>query len=618
MRWVRVLSASAIGVVVVAAGLVLPPRSAGAAAPAMPDTTITRYEHDADAWVTFQQGAADGRAHLSGAAILDFGRPASDASGNPATLDFGGHLDPLSEVVSALERYIDGYRLYAPAGSKLVVLAGTNDSCGAGQPCGSGTCGCANEPPSYLAWGQAWGAAVTAVDDYATTTAPGYDVEVRAGGADDAEPGFDPGYTNTYETLAGYAEATARPMLDYGSLDGGPGASFWTAAQMYQVAYGFRPDAPFPEIYYPGMAGEWADLSHWAAVHASGSMTMSGVLTEYPRGYSPAQGYSSLLSALNQDYPDTHQAALDWSSNVGATPALADPAGLGRLAGADRVATAVAVSEAAFPTPGSARAAVLATSLSYPDALVGGPLAAAKDGPLLLTSPRRLDPATAAELARVTPKGSTVYLLGGVSALSEAVASQVAERGYPVVRLAGVDRYGTAVAVARALGDPPRVLLATGSDFPDALLAGVAAAEDHGAVLLSAGALPAPETSAYLLLHPGDRTYAIGVAAASAYPGATAVSGPDRYATAAAVAGRFFASAPGAGLASGSSFPDGLVAATLLVRQGWPLLLSPSGRLAAPVQAYLGSVPIRTLEAFGGTGALSQAAAFQARYVASR
>src|SRR5579884_3380589 len=122
MRVLRAMAAAGV-VAVMAAGVpvlsapLLP--AAGAATAPMPDTTVTRYEHNADPWVAFQQGASDGRAGLSGVAILDFGRPAADGTGAPATLDFGGGIDPLSALVTAAERYADGYRINAPAGSKI-------------------------------------------------------------------------------------------------------------------------------------------------------------------------------------------------------------------------------------------------------------------------------------------------------------------------------------------------------------------------------------------------------------------------------------------------------------------------------------------------------------------
>ena len=52
----------------------------------------------------------------------------------------------------------------------------------------------------------------------------------------------------------------------------------------------------------------------------------------------------------------------------------ATPANVQRVAGADRLATAIATSQDQFPTAGSASAVVLARSDTFPDALAGGPL----------------------------------------------------------------------------------------------------------------------------------------------------------------------------------------------------------------------------------------------------
>ena len=68
----------------------------------------------------------------------------------------------------------------------------------------------------------------------------------------------------------------------------------------------------------------------------------------------------------------------------GAAVPVVTGARVSRVAGTDRIATAVAVSQGSFPA-GNAGAVVLARADDYPDALVGGPLAAAKNAPLLLT-----------------------------------------------------------------------------------------------------------------------------------------------------------------------------------------------------------------------------------------
>jgi putative cell wall-binding protein len=290
------------------------------------------------------------------------------------------------------------------------------------------------------------------------------------------------------------------------------------------------------------------------------------------------------------------------------TLATVSNSAVGRLSGADRFATAIAISNAEFPTAGTAGAVVVARADDYPDALVGTALAAARTAPLLFASGGVLTPPTQAEIVRVLPAGRTVYLLGGTSAIPASVAATLSSLGYVVVRYAGADRYGTALAVADALGDPSTVLLATGTNFPDALAAGPAAASVGGVVLLTAGTVLPQSIAAYLTAHPG-KVYAIGGPAVIADPPATALVGTDRYATAAAVATKFFTSPTTIGLASGVTFADALAGGALLAHKGGPLLLSDPLVLPTPTSAYLtaNKATVTSSFIFGGSTAISSA-----------
>ena len=259
-----------------------------------------------------------------------------------------------------------------------------------------------------------------------------------------------------------------------------------------------------------------------------------------------------------------------------------------RLAGADRYATAAAVSRSSFPT-GGAGAVVLARGDAYPDALVGVPLAAARHAPLLLTHGTTLPPVTLTEIRRVLPAGGTVYVLGGTDVVPASIGTQLTGLGYQITRYAGADRFATAVAVADALGDPGTVLLASGLNFPDALAAGPAATAAHGVVLLTAGATLPPVTAAYLAAHPGTR-YAIGGPAAAADPTAQPLVGADRYATAATVAATFFPTPTTVGIATGLNFPDALAGAAQLATAGGPLLLTTTAVLPAATGSELTAV----------------------------
>ncbi len=295
-----------------------------------------------------------------------------------------------------------------------------------------------------------------------------------------------------------------------------------------------------------------------------------------------------------------------------------------RLSGADRYATAAAVSRSSFGA--GVPVAYIATGTSYPDALAGGPAAAKAGGPMLLTMRNELPSATASELARLRP--AKIVILGGTSAVSTAVANRLvpyATTGQ-VSRLAGTDRYATAARVSLASFSPgvPVAYVATGTSFPDALAGGVAAGRQKGPVLLvSRTAVPGATKAELDRLNPErivvlGGTSAISDAVASALRshttgGVTRISGADRYATAVEVS-KATTSTNGPRtvyLATGASFPDGLAGTPVAARSGGPLLIVPSGGLTDAVAAELRRLNPPRVVILGGPSVISSAVATQ-------
>lgn len=284
----------------------------------------------------------------------------------------------------------------------------------------------------------------------------------------------------------------------------------------------------------------------------------------------------------------TAAAASSPPTECGSTDA---PSGrVGRVAGAGRDATAILASTAAYPAAGSAGAVVLASDANFPDALTGGPLAAAKHGPLLLAPPSGLTEAVRNEITRVLDPGGTVYVLGGSLALQSTIDDGLRAGGYSVQRIAGQDRYETAVAVANARGGPASVIEVTGDGFADALAAAPAATAIDAALLLTDGSHQAGATARYVATHSGQR-FAVGGPAGAADPSATPVVGADRFATA-LEATRTFVTKPAAlAFATGAGFADALAGGSMAAGAGGGLLLVPScGALPADISSYLSSV----------------------------
>lgn len=285
------------------------------AAVGSPPPSRSIYETVASGPALYRQGRAAGGAGVQGAVILDFGRPAY-RSATYGTMDFSDRFVSLADMATAVENYVAGYFASAPAHTSLEVIVGTNNSCGTGQPCprsGTRSCGCRYEPASYYQWGRRFALAVAEASSWATDTRwrHGFTDYVQVVAGDDAEPGFDPGYRNTYALLSGYAAVgTGLTMVDFGDAAPGP----WTREQLYQVAYGLAPNVPFPEIYYPGQAAEWAALARYALVHHGKLMRFAGVLSQDPEGNTAGQAYSQLVAALR---PVTGQGSVRWASQIG-------------------------------------------------------------------------------------------------------------------------------------------------------------------------------------------------------------------------------------------------------------------------------------------------------------
>jgi len=306
VRFVAVLAAFVVAVVG------LGPIFAGALAP--PEPTTSYYEGSASTKMLFVQGKLAGEARQEGIVILDFGRPAYDGA-TFGTLAYSGRFIPLSGIVAGVQSYIRGYYRWAPSYTSLDVAIGTNNSCGTGQPCGSiPFCGCPDEPPSFFVWGQELALSVLGTGAWARTlrASNGYTDDVRVVAADDAEPAYDPGFINTYDLLAGYASTvggTFPAMVDYGSAE----SSFWTQAQLLQVAYGFAPDVPMPQIYYQDQAAQWGSLLRYAKARKRVLVRIFGVLTTGAGTNDPATAYADMLGAAAGV---TAQGQIPWLSTI--------------------------------------------------------------------------------------------------------------------------------------------------------------------------------------------------------------------------------------------------------------------------------------------------------------
>ena len=326
-----------------------------------------------------------------------------------------------------------------------------------------------------------------------------------------------------------------------------------------------------------------------------------------------------------------------------------------RVAGPDRIQTAVAISKERFRS-GESDYAVIASGYSFPDALSGSTLAGALQAPMLLTRATSLPGAVETELTRLGV--SEVYLLGGTGAVSSAVESRLNTLlgSSSVHRIAGTGRIQTAAAVAKEAdlitGVAKVAFVANGYTYPDALSASPMAAHNVAPILLTRqGTLANTTKQAIIDLGITDVVIVGGTGAVSEYvetqlrtllggsPHVKRIGGSTRYETSsefaiwatAATGGGPSVGTPGSpsalsaldydriGIASGQNYPDALAGGVFCGLGAAPVLLSPAATWSSYIHDYnpaeapnpsrtyysAGSLAILRSYVMGGEGALS-------------
>jgi len=183
-------------------------------------------------------------------------------------------------------------------------------------------------------------------------------------------------------------------------------------------------------------------------------------------------------------------------------------------------------------------------------------------------------------------------------------------------RLQGTDRYGTAAAISTASFAPPveAVYVASGTNYPDALAAGPAAAKRDVPILLVGSGAVNESTKAELTRLTPETIYVIGGEAAvsgstaselAGFADVVRLQGVDRYATAAEISGRNWDSAATVFVASGAGFADALSAGPAGAKLDGPLLLTSPTSLPEATRAELARLAPSQVYVLGGTAAVS-------------
>ena len=294
-----------------------------------------------------------------------------------------------------------------------------------------------------------------------------------------------------------------------------------------------------------------------------------------------------------------------------------------RIAGANRYETASVISTEMFKQSDTV---IVATGLTFHDALVAVPLASAYKAPLLLATEKHITAQTEAELKRLGAKNVIVVSTNG--AIGEKAKAELS--GYKTTYIEGKTSFETAAKVVKALQTktkkaPTTIFFATDSAFADALSTSPVAAIKNAPILYlkNTGSIDSA-TADYLKSVKGKvkNAYVIGgdgvisdammknVASAlglTVNKTVQRVAGKNRYETCVAVNDKFADLLTGEGIcvAKGLDFPDALAGGVYAAATKQALFLADGKKLQDCQSSYLKTKNAAKITVFGGTGAVT-------------
>lgn len=427
------------------------------------------------------------------------------------------------------------------------------------------------------------------------------------------------------------ADGTARNYL----LD--PGEKFSTANRGITVAITsvtasaatlsvqLNRATPFSSVGAPKLSTATARYAKAITVTAgAASPAATGTTYQWLRNGSPISGatastYTPALSDVGKKLSArvtlTRSGYIPTARTTTQTSAVTGPV-VKRVSGADRYATAVALSKLGYP--GTAPIVYVATGANFPDALAAAPAAATLGGPLLLSATDTLPAAVKSEITRLKP--ARIVVVGGAATVSDGVLRELKTLQKNTVRLAGADRFATANAIIRdAFGGTVRESwIATGLNFPDALsAAGVAGSRKVPVIMVNGAQTGVDATTAALLTR--LKPTSIGIAGGTGVVSAgienalkkkytvTRYAGADRYATSEAVNATTFTNPKTVYLATGLGFADALAGAAIAGATAGPLYVIPPGCVPAGVLKKISAWGTSSVIVIGGPAVLSPA-----------
>ena len=325
-------------------------------------------------------------------------------------------------------------------------------------------------------------------------------------------------------------------------------------------------------------------------------------------GYTDAQEKTKGTDPKNPNSKPSTPATPTNPSNPN-RPGTGNKPDTGRIAGKDRIDTAIDISKKFF---GKSKTVIVVRSDLFPDSMTASVLAKLLNAPILLNPTDKLDSRVAEEIKRL---GATeIIIVGGTDSISDRVREELKafDADKDVERIAGKDRYGTSEMVARRVigitGKKNTAVVASGQVFPDALSVGTFASRDGYPILLVKKDLIPNQIQRVIKDLDIDKVYIAGgtdtisKAAEAKLPKVIErMAGKNRYETSVAIAKSKFQGSKEAFIASGQQFADALVISPISGKYNLPtLLVSTNVNSNSEVKRYIQETKIGRLTAIGG------------------
>jgi len=225
------------------------------------------------------EGCKAGREHRTGLVILAFGKPAYNGH-TYGTILFSNRFAGNFQITSATKAYAVGYAKCLPQDSDAVITLSR------------GTSNYNIDVPNAVNAGKRW-ARETKVLQTWLDEHPGIGDHVKSAAAIDAEPAWNPSFHRTHAFFKGYRaffgdDEDGLALYNFGSLDGGVG-EIWSLRQAFYVSGGMKFARVVPEIYFPSMARQWAELARLARERYDREVQFAGLMTQRAPGCGPSR-----------------------------------------------------------------------------------------------------------------------------------------------------------------------------------------------------------------------------------------------------------------------------------------------------------------------------------------